>query len=118
LFKPSSVDSDSNGVPDVSEPIKQKLDDIVGKLGGDTIGKVKDDLNGAVNNPYWTGGDERLNDLPVIRINFMGLNAVVFSLNNPDLIPFMAIIRGIVLPFLIWGFAYSILSLFNLTWKV
>lgn len=118
LFIPDDVDSNSDGITDNVEPLKQSLDNIVNKMGGTVINNVTTVVDNAANDTYFTGGNERLTDIPKIGINFMSIQGNVFDIQMDFFILYIEQIRNIVLIMLVVGFVYAVLSLFNITWKV
>lgn len=107
-------DSDNDGIPDWLEPIMDKLNEILDKIGGGTINDVANIVNdGSVNI-----GDGDINGIPKIETTYKGLHIKVFDLNDPRLSGMIHDIRLLCLAIVTIMFIFLVLTFFNVTFKV
>lgn len=134
LLPPAYVDSNSDGLRDELEGINTKLETIIDKIGGITIGGTIDIIDGINegatdwnDTPGQSGNGSNNNltfpsefggDMPVIGTDYRGLRLIFMDLNNPALFEMMETIRNILLAILTVTFIFTVLSLFNITFKV
>lgn len=111
-----SLDSDSDGLPDKLEPINDKLNAIVGKLGGDTINETVTTIENLQDN--FSTGVEELQNLPKVETEFMGLNITILDLDDSRFLEMMETIRNLTLALLVVSFVFLVISFFDVQFKV
>ena len=109
-----NIDSDSDGLVDGIEPINDKVDSIVDKLGGDTITGVQD----VIGDIDYSTTESALQGLPKVQTEFMGLNIKVLDLDDSRFLSVMEDIRLLVLAIMTISFIFLVLSFFNVNFKV
>lgn len=115
IFEPvSGIDTNADGVPDYAQDIKDAIEQMKNKLTGGVFDDMQDTLTGR-NLPQ---GSEASAGIPKIETVFMGINIKVFDITMEEFNPWIDFIRLLVLAFLVVGFIYAIISIFDVQFKV
>jgi murein DD-endopeptidase MepM/ murein hydrolase activator NlpD len=115
LFKPSVIDSNSDGTPDVAEPIESAIDEAISKITGDVHNKVIDSVK------YLSKDSNFTEDIPdefTIGTKYKGMDLVVMDLKQDFFKPYIANIRNLLTAILTVIFVILVISLFDIQFKV
>lgn len=115
LFKPNMIDSNSDGTPDIAEPIDSAIKDAIDKLTGDAHKQVTDAIEDLMKD---TDFNTDIGDEFKIQTNWYGMNIVFLDLSNKVYTPYITLIRKLILSVLTVSFVTHIIALFNVQFKV
>ncbi|MCT4543528.1 MAG: peptidoglycan DD-metalloendopeptidase family protein [Vallitalea sp.] len=115
LLKPDLTDSNSDGMPDIVEPLDNAVKDAIKKLTGGAHEEVTKTIEELLND---TDFNEDIGDEFKIETNWQGIKLVIMDLNREDLKAFIKPIRAILLAILTVSFVLFIINLFDVQFKV
>lgn len=119
FFTDFETDSNSNSIPDIMEPLKQKLDELLDRLGGGMMEDAQDILEGVDTSDFpEPEGLEDLATLPKIEVEYGGMLLKILDLENEFFLEIIQTLRAILVAIVTVSFVFLVISLFNINFKV
>lgn len=115
LLKPNLTDSNSDGMPDIAEPLDNAVKEAIDKLTGGVHEQVNKTVDELLND---TTFDEEIGDEFKLEVDFYGNKVVFLNLNEPYLKPYIEMFRQIMASVLTVIFVIGIINIFNVQFKV